>query len=122
MQYCYKYANEDQILSVKPSEIVGDNYFDHHGVLQNGYATIWEIKNVALLALLEWGFTNPAFGMKQKMRMRFSHTKTRFMYEFQTLLTMIRWDRFSIQFKARVLNDMIKKRGTTMEELFKTAA
>ena len=102
MEYITKHATEDKIQETKYKEIVGDAYFDEHGILKPGYCSRFEIQHFALLALFQWSQENAHIkeAMYKKHRLRsITVTTTLFVYEVKTLVSMMHWDEFNKFFK-----------------------
>ena len=125
MQYITQGITEDQIRkNISSKAIIGDKYFDKHGKLQPGYANQFEIRDYRILALLKWGQEN-SYAKKnlfKKNNLRFVTYKTFFNYEVQILVSMMHWDNLNKLFKSWVINNYLKKKGTTFDKLCKKAA
>ena len=118
MQYIAKYATEDKIRArMHCTDIVNEPYFDNSGVLQPGYATKFEITHPALLALMQWSSTaDVAKPVLREHKIRFMTFRTPRRYEVDAIIVMMNWDDFNKSFKFIVLNNSLKKKGTSFKE------
>ena len=123
MEYVTAYANEKCITEKHITKIQKKDYQDQSGVQQPGYTVQWNIYNVAIAALIEfgWKMKHPEIDRlkKQTKFRRASFDKTP---EVQQLLAMMYWDQNNRHFKQFCLNKILKVRAnTTIEKLFKEA-
>ena len=124
MQYIQKFATKDQpAQNYTYKNTVGDKYFDKHGVLQPGHSNKFNIHHFAILALFQWGQENARAKeeMYKKHRLRFITRQTLFEYEVKTLVSMMHWDEFNKTFKIIMINNYLKKKGTSFKKLHETS-
>lgn len=119
MNFIAKYTmdGDGEIYSPVLKEIKGDAYFDKEGALQPGHACVWTFKqkernaHCAMMAMLQWGFTDLKGTTYKKMKIRFSTFGTNFSHEVQLLLAMMRWDWMTRDFKLMALCRDLTQKG-----------
>ncbi len=122
MEFVGKYTKgaNDEVYSPSLQEIKKDDYFDMAGVLQPGHAWVWTVDkggwkgHCAMMAMLQWGYTDLGEIYKKKMKLRFATFNTPFAREVQLLLAMMRWDWMTRNFKLGVLQGMLTKEEATL--------
>jgi len=122
MEFVGKYTKDanDEVYSPLLQEIKKDDYFDKAGALQPGHTCIWTFEkggwkgHCAMMAMMQWGYTDFGEIYKKKMKLRFATFKTPFAHEIQLLLAMMRWDWMTRNFKLGVLQGMLTEEGATL--------
>ena len=120
MQYITKYGTEDHFTYQGTER---KDYHDKNGVQQPGHKNKFNIHHFAILALFQWSQENAHAKkeMYKKHKLRFITQKTAFKYEVQTLVSMMHWDTFNKSFKFIMLNNSLKKKGTSFKEQYEKA-